>query len=49
MYKLEDFNIDIVEIYQYNNVTFGCTFDEFTSNVRNTGIKVDIDLNRIYE
>ena len=49
MYKLEDFNIDIIEIYQYNNVTFGCTFDEFTSNVRNNGIKVNVDLNKIYE
>ena len=49
MYKLEDFNIDIVEIYEYNKVVFGCTFDEFTSNVRNNGIKVHVDLNKIYE
>jgi hypothetical protein len=48
MYKLEDFNIDIVEVYEYNKVIFGCTFDEYTANIRKTGIKIDVDLNKIY-
>ncbi len=49
MYKLEDFDIDKVEIYEYDKVVYGCTFDEFTSNVRTNGKRLVINLDKIYD
>ena len=49
MYKIEGFDIDIIEIYEYDSVTYGCTFDEFTDNVRKNGKPIKVNLERIYE
>jgi hypothetical protein len=49
MYKLEGFDINIVEIYEYDKVQYGCNFYEFTDNVRNNGKKIEVNLERIYE
>ena len=49
MYKLEDFDINIVEIYEYDKVNVGDNFYQFTDNIRTTGKKINVDLNKIYE
>jgi acyl carrier protein phosphodiesterase len=49
MYKIEGFDIDIIEIYEYDSVQYGCNFYEFTDNVRNTGKPIKVNLERIYE
>ena len=48
MYKIEGFDIDKIEIYEYDNVQYGCNFNKFTENIRTTGIKIQVDLEKIY-
>lgn len=49
MYKLEDFDINIVEIYEYDKVNVGDDFYQFTDNIRKNGNKISINLEKIYE
>ena len=49
MYKIEEFDINKIEIYEYDKVIYGCSFYEFTDNVRNTGKRIEVNLERIYE
>ena len=49
MYKIEGFDLDKIEIYEYDKVVPGTNFYEYTDNIRNTGKKIEVDLERIYE
>lgn len=49
MYKIEGFDLDKVGIYEYNNVNVGDDYYKFTDNIRTTGTRINIDLERIYE
>ena len=49
MYKLEDFDIDKVEIYEYDIVNVGDDFYQYTDNIRTTGKRIQINLEKIYE
>ena len=49
MYKIEGFDLDKIEIYEYDKVNVGDDFYQYTDNIRSTGKKININLERIYE
>ena len=49
MYKIEGFNLDKIEIYEYNKVNVGDDYYQYTDNIRSTGKIINIYLNKIYE
>ena len=49
MYKIEGLDLDKIEIYEYNKVNVGDDYYQYTDNIRSTGNKIIINLERIYE
>ena len=49
MYKIEGLDLDKIEIYEYNKVNVGDDYYQYTDNIRSTGTKININLERIYE